>query len=108
MKIVSRPAVKQNCKDIVQKSLLRMIVGPNKITNPLQVIQTMPGFEKEINLIFNALSVAGVLTSYKIEQARETKNSTYEHEEWMVRIHFTDDPTYKVGYVADLHFKFNR
>jgi hypothetical protein len=98
MKIQSRPAVKQNCEPIVESALQQMIGGTRVIS--------LDEHERTLNLIMSSLKMSGVLSHYEIGATRETAASTYEKTEYMIRIKFTDDPTKKTGYVADLIFHY--
>lgn len=101
MKIQSRPKVKQSCEPIVEQALRQMLAG-----NGSGQIITLEQHERQLFMILNTLKMTGVLTHYEIGATRETKASTYEKTEWMIRIKFTDDPTKKTGYIADLLFHY--
>lgn len=104
MKIQSRPAVKQNCEPIVEQALRQMLQGNgvNALGNPI----TLDQHERQLKMILSTLKLTGVLTHYEIGATRETKASTYEKTEWLIRIKFTDDPAKKTGYIADLLFHY--
>ena len=67
--------------------------------------------EHALLLVMKTLFVAGTLTDFEIGTPKETSNSTYEKEEWVITIKFTDAPrssAKREGYVADLLYQFNR
>lgn len=108
MKIQSRPKVKQNCEPIVEAALKQMLglnTGPSG-KNAMGNVISLDQHERTLKMIMSTLLMSGVLTHYEIGATRETKASTYEKTEWMIRIKFTDDPTKKAGYVADLLFHY--
>lgn len=115
MKIQSRPKIKQSCEPIVEQALRQMQQGsyftPTGVahgsgTSPMGNCISLDQHERTLGMIMKTLLMSGVLTHYEIGATRETKNSTYENTEWMIRIKFTDDPTKKTGYVADLLFNY--
>lgn len=99
MIIRSRPSTKQACESIVEAALAQMC-GITSSAIPLDQ------HEKTLGMIMKTLKLSGILTNYEIGTTRETKQSTYEKTEWLIRIKFTDDPSLKTGYIADLIFHY--
>jgi len=114
MKILSRPPVKQPCEDIVLNALRPLYTmsassfGGHKGSASNYIPLSLPQFSLIIGAIFHTLMSAKVLTDYKISAPVETKDSTYEKEEWVLIVRFTDDPARASGYVVDLRFTFTR
>ncbi len=110
MKIQSRPTIKQSCEPIVEAALKQMTmssIGATSIDRvSVQTVVPLDQHERTLGMIMETLLMTKVLTHYEIGATRETKNSTYELTEWLIRIKFTDDPTNKTGYVADLIFHY--
>lgn len=103
MLIRSRPQTKQACEPIVEAAL-KQLFGSQ--TNAIGRIITLDEHERGLANIMSTLKMTGIITDYVIGATRETKQSTYEKTEWLIRIKFTDDPTKKTGYVADLLFHY--
>lgn len=108
MIIRSRPGpVKQRCEELVEQALKHMQYSNGlSVRGSVLPIVTLDQHERQLAMILSTLRLSGVLTHYQIGATRETAASTYEKTEWMIRIKFTDDPTKKVGYVADLLFHY--
>lgn len=108
MKIQSRPAVKQKCEPIVEAALRQMLQGSGANTgmNAMNTVVPLDQHERTLKMLMNTLHMSGVLTHYEIGATRETIASTYEKTEYIIRIKFTDDPTKKTGYIADLIFHY--
>lgn len=109
MKIQSRPAVKQACEPIVEAALKQMCAPVPAMRSGrvnTQTVISLDEHERNLEMIMNTLRMTKVITHYEIGATRETKASTYENTEWLIRIKFTDDPTKKAGYVADLLFNY--
>lgn len=104
MIIRSRPSTKQACEVLVERALQQMLYGnmKNALGQPISLDQ----HERQLGMILSTLQLTGVLSHYEIGATRETAASTYEKTEWLIRIKFTDDPTKKTGYVADLLFHY--
>lgn len=106
MIIRSRPGVeKQPCEVLVERALQQM-VRTNAGASPMQAATPLDQHERTLKMILETLQMTGVLVHYQIGATRETSASTWGKTEWMIRIKFTDDPTKKVGYVADLLFHY--
>ena len=107
MIIRSRPPKSQACEPIVEQAI-RQLYALNRNTGNMQTVINLDQYERMLRIILNTLQLAGTLTEYAIGAAHETSKSTYEKEEWLIRIKFTDDPAKKVGYIAELLFHYNR
>jgi len=103
MKIRSRPEVKQRCEPIVENALRQL---QSNTRNALGNVITLDEHERSLKMIMSSLQMAGIICHYQIGTAVETKQSTYEKNEWLIRLKFTDDATRKTGYIVDLVFHY--
>jgi hypothetical protein len=105
MKILSRPPVKQACEDIVRDSLQVLCKVRDK-TEPMHHTPSLMEYCRSAEDIMHTLQVAEVLKTYYVGEPKETANSTYKNEEWVLHIGFSSDNG--AGYTAELRFNFRR
>ena len=104
MKIVSRPRVKQDCEDIVLKSIEQLYMPGWQ--GPSYTVPTLMQYDAATKLIMRTLLIANTIGDFTMQQPKELSSSTYQNEQWLQNVGFTGDG--KNWYTLELRYRFSR
>ncbi len=104
MKLTSRPAVKQDCEDIVLQSLKQLYL-PGR-TLPGYITPSLADYGNAVHLIMGTLQRAGTIKTFQVKDPQELAGSTYTEEKWKQSISFSGDG--KHSYTVRLDYNFKR